>query len=321
MMRIGSYEKKLLWLLVAVVAIGGIFFGREFLSPTTFIIISNQLPEYGIITIALMMTLIVSGMNLSVVAMTTLSGVVGGLVMEKLSGMGPVSIAIGLLVMLVVGMLSGAVNGFIVSYLEVSPILTSLGTMLFYQGLSLNITKGGAITSFDAFFTQIGNGSFMGMPIPFLIFIALLVGVYSLLEKHEYGSQLYRIGKSAHSAIYSGIDIKKVVLLAYVYAGVITGVAAIVMTARYNSIRVDYGASYLISGILAVSLGGMDLRGGKGSIVGVVIALLIVSLIIRILNLAYVDASLIDGIMGIVLLMNIVVHQYSEGKLADNKSV
>ncbi len=320
-MRIGSYEKKLMWLLIIVVITGALLFGRSFLSTKTLIILTNQIPEFGVITLALMMTLIVSGMNLSVVAMVTLSGVVGALVMEQLNYMGPVSVVIGLVVMILIGLLSGAVNGFIVSYLEVPPILTTLGTMLFYQGIAMNLTKGGAITSFDSAFTQIGSGSILGIPIPFLIFIVVIIGVYYLLEKHEYGSQLYRIGKSTHSAVYSGINVKKTVMMAYVLAGLITGVAAIVMTARYNSIRVDYGASYLISGIVVVSLGGMDFKGGRGSIVGVIVALLIVSLTIRILNLAYVDTSLIDAVMGLILLINLIVHHFLDGPAQDKEVV
>ena len=309
-MKLDSYEKKLFILLLLVIVVGTVLFGSKFLSTTTLIILTNQIPEYGVITLALMMTLIVSGMNLSVVSMVTLSGVVGAMVMERLSELGPISVVMGLLVMLIVGMLAGVINGFVVGYLEVPPILTTLGTMLFFQGIALNLTKGGAITSFDSAFTEIGSGTIGGIPIPFLVFLVVVMGLYYLLEKHEYGLQLYRIGKNSHSAVYSGIDVKKIVFMAYVIAGLVTGVAAIVMTARYNSIRVDYGATYLISGIVAVSLGGMDLKGGRGSVVGVVIALLIVSLTIRILNLGYVDTSLIDAIMGLILLVNIIVHHF-----------
>ena len=316
-MTINSYEKKLLILLLIVFILGSVLFGSAFFSWTTLAIIANQLPEYGLISLALFMTLIVSGMNLSIVAMTTLSGVLGGIVMERLSHLGVVSVVIGISVMIISGMLTGALNGVIVSYLEVSPILATLGTMLFYQGVAMNITQGGAITSFDTSFTVLGSGTIVGIPIPFVLFILVIGFMYWLLEKHEYGSQLYRIGKNAHSAVYSGIDVKKIVLIAYISAGVITGIAAVLMTARYNSIRVDYGASYLISGIVAVSLGGADIKGGKGSIKGVVVALLILSLLIRILNLANVDSSLIDGIMGLILLLNLSLHYYMDNSIKE----
>ncbi len=313
-MRLSAYEKKLLWLLALVALIGTVLLGAEFLSMTTLVILMNQVPEYGLITIALMMTLIVSGLNLSVVSMTTLSGVLGGIVMEQFSNSGVASVIFGLMVMMIVGLASGAINGIVVSYLEVSPILTTLGTMLFYKGIALNITKGGAITSFHQSFTLIGSGTLAGIPVPFVIFIAVVIGVAYLLEHHEIGHQIYRIGKNPHSAVYSGIDVKKMVLLAYMAAGIITGIAAIVMTARYNSIRVDYGSSYLISGIVAVSLGGVELRGGRGTVKGVLIALLILTLLIRILNLLHVDSSLIDGIMGLILLGNVVINYRSKGE-------
>ncbi|MBN2223008.1 MAG: ABC transporter permease, partial [Vallitaleaceae bacterium] len=149
-----EYEKKLVYVLCAILLIGAVFFGREFVSVNTLIILGNQLPEYGLISVALMITLLVGGMNLSIVAMTTLSGVVGGLVMEQLVRDGTMSSTLGIITMILVGTLAGAINGSIISYLKVSPILTTLGTMLFFRGLALNLTKGGAITSFQPSFTQ-----------------------------------------------------------------------------------------------------------------------------------------------------------------------
>lgn len=302
-----QYEKRLLGLLVLVVLVGTILYGNEFLSMTTLRILANQLPEFGLITLAIMVTLIISGLNLSIVAMVTLSGIIGGLVMESMQSFGSISIAVGILMMIVVGCLTGMVNGIIISYLNVSPILVTLGTMLFFKGLALNITKGGAITSFDQGFVSIGNQSLLGIPLPTLILISVLCGLYYILNQSEFGKQLYRIGKNKTAAIYSGINVRLVVLQAYGIAGIIAGVTAVIMTSRYNSIRVDYGSSYLIQSIVVVSLGGIDLEGGKGTIKGVIIAQLIVSLLLRILNMSFVDVNLIDAIMGSVLIVNLLV--------------
>lgn len=308
---VNAYEKRLLWILGFIIVIGTLLYGGDFLSTTTLVILANQLPEYGLISLALMLTLIISGMNLSIVAMTTLSGVIGAIVMERLSGFSFCSVLIGVGVMLIFGVMTGAINGVIISYLEVSPILATLGTMLFFSGVALNITKGGAITSFDPFYVMIGSGNILGIPIPFVVFIVVGLILYLLLTHHEIGRQLYLIGMDRQSAIYSGIDVKKTVLKAYMIAGLIAGVTAVIMTARYNSIRVDYGSTYLINGIVIITLGGIDLKGGTGSVKGVFIALLIVSLVIRLLNLAYMDSNLIDGIMGLMLLVNIVVQHFS----------
>lgn len=307
---LSSYEKKLVWIILGMILFGTILFGREFLSIKTLLVLGNQIPEYGILSIAFMVTLLVSGMNLSIVAMTTLAGVTGALVMTQFSGDGYLPVVFGIVIMIAVGGLTGLVNGMLVSWLEVPPILTTLGTMLFFRGMALNITKGGAITSYQTHFTQIGSGTVLGIPISLIILVLLIGAMYYLIHIREFGQQLYRIGKNKQSAIYSGINHKKVVLLAYMIAGLIAGVAAMIMTARYNSIRVDYGSTYLIKCIVIVSLGGVDLKGGNGSIRGVILALLIVSIAIRMMNLAYIDSNLIDAIMGGILIVNIIVQHY-----------
>lgn len=304
-----QYERRLSFLLLIVVAAGAILFGFEFLSGQTILVMAHQLPELGLISLALMLTLLISGLNLSVVAMVTLSGVIGALVMENTSGLGLIHVFLGLFVMLVIGLLAGAVNGGIISYLNVSPILVTLGTMMFYRGLTLNLTQGGAITSFDSRFLWIGNQRLLGIPVPMVVLILVIIWLYVLLEKKEFGRQVYRIGKNKESAIYSGINTEKIVMLVYAIAGIITGITAIVMTARYNSIRVDYGSSYLISAMVAVSLGGIDIKGGRGTIKGVVIALILVSVMQRLLNLAFVDSDLVNAIMGVILLINLLLQR------------
>lgn len=309
-----EYEKKLVYVLGIILLIGAAFFGKEFISVNTLIVLGNQLPEYGLIAVALMITLLVGGMNLSIVAMTTLSGVVGGLVMEQWVTEGVLSSCLGVVTMILVGALAGAMNGIIVSYLKVSPILATLGTMLFFRGLALNLTKGGAITSFQSSFTQIGSQSILGIPVAFLIFLITLACLFHIVQISEFGQQMYRIGKDIRSAVYSGINVKKVLLQTYLMAGVIAGIAAIIMTARYNSIRVDYGSGYLMNAMVVVSLGGVDLRGGRGTLKGVILSLLILSVSIRIMNIADLDSNLIDGIMGGMLLIIIVVQHHFGNK-------
>lgn len=302
---LSRYERRLSYLLILLIIIGTLLFGFEFFSFKTLLVIAHQLPELGLVSLALMVTLIIAGLNLSVVAMVTLSGVSGALVMENLEHLGGIHIFIGIAVMLLVGLLTGLVNGIIISYLDVSPILVTLGTLMFYNGLTLNLTQGGAVTSFDKRFLWIGNHSILGIPVPMIILILVIGSLYYLLENKEFGRQFYRIGKNRSSAIYSGINVEKRILQGYVIAGFIAGVMAIIMTARYNSIRVDYGSSYLLNAMVVVSLGGIEINGGKGTIKGVVIALLLVSLLHRILNMAFFDSDLMNAIMGGVLLINL----------------
>ncbi|PKM68279.1 MAG: hypothetical protein CVU95_03515 [Firmicutes bacterium HGW-Firmicutes-2] len=312
---LNTYEKKLLGFLVGIIILGTALFGSEFLSMKTLLIMANQLPEYGLISIALMITLIVAGMNLSIVSMTTLAGIIGALTMHYFEGLGSFSVVIGIIVMLSVGALTGAINGAVVSFLEVSPIVTTLGTMMLFKGVALNITQGGAIRSFHPFFTYIGNGKILGMPFPLFVFIVVAIIVGWILSSSDFGKQLYRIGKNKEAAIYSGINVKKVIFMAYILAGIVAGITAMVMTARYNSIRVDYGEAYLLNGLVIVSLGGIDINGGKGTMKGMLIAVTIISVMLRILNLAYMDSHLMSAIMGVILLVNIFIQHYSNQRM------
>lgn len=300
-----TYENKLLAMLVGVIIVSGLLFGTNFISVKNLQVLMHQIPEYGLLSIALMITLIISGVNLSVVSMATLSGILGGIAMEAMGDKGPATVIVGVGVMLLIGMITGLINGFIVSYLEVSPIIATLGTMLFYQGLALNITKGGAITAFPKGFTDFGSSQLMGIPLPMWVFVVASICVWFLLSRNEFGKQLYRIGLNATVAKFSGINVKSMVVKSYALSGLLTGLTAIIMTARYNSIRVDYGASYLVYAIVIVILGGVRLHGGRGSLKGVLVALIILSVVIRGLNIANVDTNIIEIVIGLVLLLNL----------------
>jgi simple sugar transport system permease protein len=303
-----TYEKRLSIVLFVIVIAGSLIFKGEFLSVSTYLILAHQIPEYGLITLALLVVMIISGLNVSVVASATLAGIVGALCMNLFQGSDPLKVLVGICVMLIVGVLTGAINGLIVSQLDVPPILTTLGTMLFFQGISLNITKGGSLSSFPEGFLAIGSKSILGIPIPLLIFAGVAILLHRLLQTQEIGKQLYRIGKNKVAANFSGIPIRRLTLKVYVLSGILVGIAAVIMTARYNSIRMDYGSSYLINGIVAVSLGGADIKGGRGRVMGVVVALLIITVLTRLLVLGDVNAYLIDGMMGVLLLLNLGFH-------------
>jgi len=292
---------------MCVIVLGGVMYPTQFLSTTTIKIFSHQIPEYGLITLALMLVMIASGLDLSVVATTTLAGILGALTMERLAFMGNSSIFFGVMVMIGIGMLGGGLNGFVVSYIGVPPILTTLGTMLFFQGIALIVSRGGSISSFPEPFLYLGNGKILGLPLPMIILVVIATIMHFYLTNKEFGKQIYRIGRSKTAASYSGIPVKKRLFEVYLISGIILGIAAVIMTARYNSIRVDYGSSYLINSIVAISLGGVDIKGGKGTVIGVFLSLCILSGLMRILNLAEVAAYLSDSIMGGILLVNIMM--------------
>lgn len=298
------YDKSLLGLLIVIIIFAVIVQGEDFLSVATLNIFMYQIPELGLISLALMLVMIESGLNLSVMATTTLSGIIGALTASSFQSGSGMGFAVGILVMLVIAVAAGAVNGFIVSYLEVPTILGTLGTMLLFRGIALNVTQGGHIASFSGTSSLI-TGKILGMPATFILFCLVVILLDRLMRKHRFGRHLYKIGKDKGAAIYSGIDVRQHRMMTFMLSGLILGLAAITMTTRYNSISVDYGSSYLMSGVVVVSLGGVLINGGKGTVAGVVLALILVNVVMRIMNIANVDADIIDAVFGGLLILNI----------------
>ncbi len=308
-MKLRSYEMKLVMLLLAIVIIGGGLYGSEFLTVTTLKVIANQIPELGMISLAIMVVMTSSGLNVSVVSITALAGIVGGIVIERSSAGTLLSTLISIVVVLLIGLVAGIINGIVVGYLEVPAILATLGTMLLYRGLALNLSGGGSVSGFGSIFIRMGMDDLLGIPIPLVIFLVTVGILYYLTAKTNFGNQLYQIGKNKIAAMYSGIPINSHVMKVFVVSGLVSSVAAIIMAARYNSMRADYGSSYLINGIVAVSLGGVEIKGGKGTVIGLLLSLLIIGVFTRLMFIADVNAFLIDATMGFVLLVNVLIQR------------
>jgi ribose/xylose/arabinose/galactoside ABC-type transport system permease subunit len=268
-----------------------------------------QLPEIGLFALAMMPSLLTSGINLSIVSSANLTGVIMAVILT--SWISPeatgitamfvvfVALCIGLLVAIALG----ALNGVLIAYVGVSPVLTTLGTMIFYEGITTSITKGYVISKFPGGFLIIGNGTLLGVPISLILLglCALFMGV--ILEYTPFGVRLRMLGSNVTASEFSCIDVKQVLLRAYVLSGVLAGLAGIVMISRFNSANVGYGASYLLLTILICVLGGVSPLGGFGKVGGVVMALLILQFLSSGLNLLGISAFITVAFWGITLIL------------------
>lgn len=265
-----------------------------------------QLPELGILALAMMVVIITAGIDLSLTFVAALAGVVIALM---LTGGFPMigAIAAGLGVAAACGLL----NGFFVSIIGVSPILVTLGSMVLFEGIILSITKGNAISGFPESFGWIGNGSIGFLPFPIIIF-ALLAAVTSiLLNKTKWGRSVYMIGSNPVATLFSGINAKRVLIGVYLFSALLASFASIIMIARYNSAKVDLGSSYLLQSIAAAVLGGTEIAGGYGKVMGTVYAVGIFQVLSNGLNLLGVPRTVVDIIMGAILILVLVINFYT----------
>lgn len=312
-MRKFSESLVLFILLIGVILLMWLFNGSNFLSLGNFQSMAYQLPELGMLSMAMMITMLTAGINLSIIASANLSGIVMALILTQTippestgpGGLGLVLLAVlaGLLVSALIGLL----NGFLVAHLEISPILATLGTMILVSGLALAITKGYVISGFPAAMLAIGNGDILGIPAPMILFALGVIALSIILSRTPLGERIYLIGSNPTACFYSGVKNPQVLMRTYLISGLYSGLAAIIMISRFNSAKADYGESYLLLTVLVSVLGGVSAAGGFGRVSGLVLALAILQIISSGLNLMGVNTFLTVALWGIVLILVMVI--------------
>lgn len=273
-----------------------------------------QLPEFGLIALGMMVVIVTGGIDLSITYTAALAGVTIA-IMQSIGQ----PILLSILVGLAVGAVCGGVNGFIVSKIGVSPILVTLGTMVLFEGIILSITKGNSISGFSEAYSLIGNGYYLGLvPLSIIIFIlfAVLTGV--LLTKTTWGRNVYMVGSNPIASLFSGVNNSKVLMRVYLYAALLATIASIIMTSRYNSAKVDLGSSYLLQSVAAAVLGGTEIQGGYGKVIGTVYAVIIFQFLSNGLNLLGVPRSIVGVMMGVILIFVLVLN-FVKGKVEDKR--
>jgi ribose/xylose/arabinose/galactoside ABC-type transport system permease subunit len=302
-----STQGGLAVLLVAIVILFVLVIGERFTGRENLRSMALQLPELGILSLAMMVTLLHGGVNLAIVstanlcALTTayflttmLPGAEGlvwwaWLVVAILAGFA-VAIAIGLL------------NGFVIAYFGVSPILTTLGTMIMVKGIAIGLTRGTIISGFPAPVLFIGNGAVLGIPFSMILFSACAVLVAIMLGKTPFGSSIYLMGSNERATQYSGVNTRRVVLKIYVLSSLLAALAGLVMLARFNSASASYGESYVLVTVLASVLGGVDPYGGFGKVSGLVLSLLILQVVASAFNQLGLSQFLTLAMWGLILI-------------------
>lgn len=292
-----------------LVIVFGLILGEKFFSSSTVQSMAFQMPEFGILSLAMMVTLLSGGLNLSIVATANLCALTIGWVLLKLAPMvdsgswlfGAVMLA-AVFAGTVVAVIVGMINGFVVAYLRVSPILATLGTMIACKGLAIGLTHGNVLSGFPDQITFIGNGTVFGVPVGIGLFVLICALLSLLLNRSPFGHKVYLIGSNEKAARFSGIDTRRVLLKVYVLSSVLAGLGGLVMMARFNSANASYGESFLLTTIVAAVLGGIDPFGGAGKIAGLVMALINLQIISSAFNLMNLSQFLTLAIWGGLLI-------------------
>lgn len=276
----------------------------QFFTAATFGSVAFQLPELGVLTLAMLLPILTGGLNLAITFTANMAGLTLAWVLQANGGAdaGSLAFVFGSLLAISVGAASGLVMGLVIAFTRAHPILVSLSMMIFLRGLGEFLTRGGDISGFPAFVAPIGHGSLFGLPIPLLILIACVAVTHVILSRSRLGFATYMIGSNIESARYSGINTRKVLVLVYVLSGAIAAIAGIIMLARFNSVRIGHGESYLLITVLACFLGGINPFGGFGRVFPVFVALIVLQLLSSGLNLLGANQHLATAVWGLLLI-------------------
>jgi simple sugar transport system permease protein len=308
--RLAKFENSRL----AVITIA-IFVVMSLLSPDHFLSLGNlssmafQFPEFAILSLAMMLVMLTGGIDLSIVGASNLSAIAAAMVLSKMAGTGLAGaaawsvIVLAMLVAICIGALGGLLNGLVIGWLGLPPILATLGTGLVFTGLGIAFTDGSAVIGFPDAFSVIGNGAVIGVPVPLIAFAILAIALALVLERTAFGLRVQMFGTNPLAARFAGVDDLALTIRTYVTSGGLAAMAGLVIMSRANSAKADYGSSYLLLSILICVLGGINPYGGFGRVSGLVLAVLSLQFLSSGLNILQVSNFATELIWGALLLI------------------
>ncbi len=265
---------------------------------------------YGIFSIGSGVVIITGGIDLSVGSMFALLGVLLAMALNEKHW--PPALAIGAIVLM--GVLLGAFHALLITRVKLQAFIVTLCGLLFYRGIARFITgdetKGfGESKGFEGL-RDFATGKLFGVPVPFVILILVSIVMGVILHRSVYGRHLFAAGRNEEAARYSGIDTKRVIGSTYVLAGFLAAVSGILFAFYTNSISPSsHGNFYELYGIAAAVLGGCSLRGGEGSIFGIILGTILLQVLQNLVNLLGIPSSLNFAVMGAVILLGVLADQ------------
>lgn len=283
-----------------------------FLSMRNITNVIRQVSIIGIVSMGVTFAIITTGIDLSSGSMIALiSVVVATLSQNSVNPDQPVSIvmpiAIAIVISLLLGILLGAVNGTLTAFGKIPPFIATLGMMTVARGAAALYTRGRPVGDLKETFTFIGTGSVFGIPLPIWIYIAMGILAHMLLSKTKFGRHVFAIGGNEQAARICGINVEKTLVKVYAFAGFLTAVSAILLTARTSAGNPTYGLAYELDAIAATVIGGTSLSGGIGSIPFCVIGALIIGVLNNGMDLMGVNAYWQQIAKGFIIVVAVLI--------------
>lgn len=287
----------------------------RFLSSTNLTNMANIIGLFGIFSLGLGMIIITGGIDLSVGSMFALAGVLLSMALTEWNWPWPVAAAF----VIGIPMVLGWGHGLLITRMKIQPFIVTLCGLLLYRGLARFIaqdgTKGfGNAEGFEVL-ANLSKGKLLGLPSPFVILVILSVIMWFVLHRSVYGRYLLAVGRNEDASRFSGINTRAVIATTYVLMGFLTGISGILFAFYTNSISPsNHGNFFELYGIAAAVLGGCSLRGGEGSIIGILIGTALLQVLQNLVNLLGIPSSLNFAVMGAVVLIGVLADQFFQDR-------
>lgn len=301
-------NKVLIALLLLVVFFS--FSTEQFLRIDNILNIFLQSAIMGIVAIGMTYVIITAGIDLGVGSVVAISGmIIAGMIN---SGM-PIflSVAVGFSI----GILSGAINGFFITRFNMAPFIVTLGMMAAARSLTLVYSDAQTISVYkDPFLQFLRMGEIISIPVMILITVVMFFVAHYVLSNTIFGRHVYAIGSNKKAAELSGINVKRIEMMVYIIAGTLAGLGGLMMTARLGSGTPLAGVNLELMAIAAVVIGGTSLSGGRGTIFGTLIGVLLINVLNTGMNLMNISSNYQGFIMGIVIVLAALIDCLSNKK-------
>ncbi len=262
-----------------------------------------------------MLVLIAGGFDLSVGSNMALTSIISSTVMVAVLGIYPgapwLAVTAGFVGTIGVGVFAGACNAFGVGVLRVNPFIVTLATTSIFQGVTLMASQGMQVEGLpEPFMYTLGSGFVGNVPVVVFITAPIVVAIYVLMSWTRFGRNLYATGSNPRAALIAGISVKTTLALTYLLCAVLSAVAGYLLTARVSSGEPLLGGEYPLRSITAAVIGGCSLRGGEGTVGGVVLGVIFVTILANGMDMLRLGSNIQMVILGVVLIFAVVMDRY-----------
>lgn len=334
--RKDRHISRLVIMIVAWMVFMAITRFSKFYTVINFTTMASQFPEFGIMALGGMLCMITGGIDLSSVGVANVTSITMGMFMKSQMVDGSINafnMIAAFAMAICIGLVVGAINGVLISKIKIPPILTTLGMNQLVTGVSMVITGGNAVSDLPMNYAETINqklikvipgkrGVMQGvLPVQLIFFVVIALIIWFLLARTSFGKKIYMIGTNENVARFSGVKVDRMLIKTYAISGICAAIGGMIMLANYNSARSDYGSVYTLQCILIVVLGGVDPKGGRGKISGVLLAIILLRLLETGLNrFPQISSYYINLIYGAVLLLVMVLNYFVEHPITRRKA-